>query len=179
VLSPSGCGISFLPTARQSSAWCDLLRPNNTRVTASITLGTDSRVSRVWTAHARMARECRRVLKPNGARWVIGTYHNIFRLGRPPGSRFLAPERAHVCVKDEPHTHFKGKRFTKAHETLIWAARVKARGRSSIMTRSKPQRCSPKCALIGDPDLPAPERYERTMEGVKAHPTQERSLKLS
>ncbi|NLI00710.1 MAG: site-specific DNA-methyltransferase [Chthonomonadales bacterium] len=75
------------------------------------------RFSRAWLS------ECRRLLKPNGAIWVIGTYHNIYRLGalmQDLGFWFLNDV---VWVKSNPMPNFRGVRLTNAHETLIWAAR--------------------------------------------------------
>ena len=67
--------------------------------------------------------ECRRVLKPNGAIWVIGSYHNVFRLGAELQNQGYWLLNYVVWRKSNPMPNFKGKRFTNAHETLIWAAR--------------------------------------------------------
>ena len=69
--------------------------------------------------------ECRRVLKSDGSIWVIGSYHNIFRLGnlmQNLGFWFLNDV---VWVKTNPMPNFRGVRFTNAHETLIWACKHK------------------------------------------------------
>jgi modification methylase len=66
---------------------------------------------------------CRRVLKPNGTMWVIGSYHNIFRVGsilQDIGYWILNDV---MWRKTNPMPNFKGRRFQNAHETLIWAAR--------------------------------------------------------
>lgn len=68
---------------------------------------------------------CRRVLKETGTIWVIGSYHNIYRLGaimQDLGYWFLNDI---VWVKTNPMPNFRGVRFTNAHETLIWASRMK------------------------------------------------------
>ncbi|MEM1344324.1 MAG: site-specific DNA-methyltransferase [Pseudomonadota bacterium] len=102
----------------------ELRRPNDTRVD-----GVDDawdrfesfeaydRVTRAWLTAAR------RVLKPNGALWVIGTYHNVFRLGTAlqDGGWWLLNDV--VWRKTNPMPNFRGTRFCNAHETLIWAAR--------------------------------------------------------
>lgn len=75
--------------------------------------------SRAWLAEAR------RVLKPNGAIWVIGSYHNIFRLGAALQDLGFWILNDIVWRKTNPMPNFKGTRFTNAHETLIWAARSK------------------------------------------------------
>ena len=67
--------------------------------------------------------QCRRVLKDDGTIWVIGSYHNIFRLGNAMqdlGFWFLNDV---IWVKTNPMPNFRGVRFTNAHETLIWACK--------------------------------------------------------
>src|SRR5688572_12930455 len=67
--------------------------------------------------------EARRVLKPDGAIWVIGSYHNIFRVGVTLQDLGYWIQNDVVWRKVNPMPNFRGKRFTNAHETLIWAAR--------------------------------------------------------
>ena len=67
--------------------------------------------------------EARRVLKPNGTIWVIGTYHNIFRLGTMLQNLGFWILNDIIWRKTNPMPNFRGTRFTNAHETLIWAAR--------------------------------------------------------
>jgi len=69
--------------------------------------------------------EARRVLKPNGAIWVIGSYHNVFRLGAALQDLGFWILNDIVWRKTNPMPNFKGTRFTNAHETLIWAGRSK------------------------------------------------------
>ncbi len=67
--------------------------------------------------------ECRRVLKDNGTLWVIGMYHNLFRIGtqmQDLGYWFL---NTVVWEKNNPTPHFRGVRFCNAHEEMIWAAK--------------------------------------------------------
>ncbi len=102
----------------------ELLRPNNTRVD-----GVDDEwdkfssfadydaFSRAWL------KECRRILKPDGAIWVIGSYHNVFRLGTLLQDLGFWILNDVVWRKVNPMPNFRGRRFTNAHETLIWAAR--------------------------------------------------------
>lgn len=71
--------------------------------------------SRQWLA------ECKRVLKPDGCIWVIGTYHNIFQLGAIMQELGFWILNDIVWVKTNPMPNFRGTRFTNAHETLIWA----------------------------------------------------------
>ena len=67
--------------------------------------------------------ECRRVLKKNGSIWVIGTYHNIFRVGKIIQDLNFWILNDIIWNKKNPMPNFKGTRFTNAHETLIWAAK--------------------------------------------------------
>ena len=70
-------------------------------------------------------KECKRILKDNGSIWVIGSYHNIFRLG------YLLQNLGYwllndvIWRKNNPMPNFRGTRFTNAHETLIWASKTK------------------------------------------------------
>ncbi|QEL23241.1 site-specific DNA-methyltransferase [Bosea sp. F3-2] len=73
--------------------------------------------TRAWLAAAR------RVLKPDGALWVIGSYHNIFRVGATLQDLGFWMLNDIVWRKANPMPNFRGRRFTNAHETLIWAAR--------------------------------------------------------
>ncbi|CAN1490432.1 COG0863 DNA modification methylase [Rhabdaerophilaceae bacterium] len=73
--------------------------------------------SKAWLA------ECRRVLKPNGTLFVIGSYHNIFRVGAILQDLGYWILNDIIWRKANPMPNFRGRRFTNAHETLIWAAR--------------------------------------------------------
>lgn len=73
--------------------------------------------SRAWLTEAR------RLLKPDGALWVIGSYHNIFRLGTAIQDLGFWIQNDVVWVKTNPMPNFRGTRFANAHETLIWAGR--------------------------------------------------------
>ncbi|MCX7339098.1 MAG: site-specific DNA-methyltransferase [Hyphomicrobiales bacterium] len=66
---------------------------------------------------------CRRALKPNGALWVIGSYHNIFRVGTILQDIGFWMLNDIVWRKANPMPNFRGRRFTNAHETMLWAAR--------------------------------------------------------
>jgi modification methylase len=72
--------------------------------------------SRGWLA------ACRRVLKPTGSIWVIGSYHNIFRVGKIMQDIGYWILNDVVWIKTNPMPNFRGVRFTNAHETLIWAS---------------------------------------------------------
>ena len=66
--------------------------------------------------------ECRRVLKPEGALWVIGSYHNIFRVGTILQDLGFWVLNDVVWRKTNPMPNFRGRRFTNAHETLVWVS---------------------------------------------------------
>ncbi len=104
----------------------DLVRPDNSHVDAvdddwdrfdSFAAYDD--FTRRWLAAAR------RVLKDNGAIWVIGSYHNIFRVGAAIQDLGFWILNDVVWNKSNPMPNFKGTRLANAHETLIWAARSK------------------------------------------------------
>jgi len=70
-------------------------------------------------------RECKRILKDNGSIWVIGSYHNIFRLGYHLQNLDYWLLNDVIWRKNNPMPNFRGTRFTNAHETLIWASKNK------------------------------------------------------
>ena len=69
--------------------------------------------------------ECKRVLKKNGSIWVIGSYHNIFRVGKIIQDLGFWILNDVIWNKNNPMPNFRGTRFTNAHETLIWASKSK------------------------------------------------------
>ncbi len=78
------------------------------------------RFTRAWLTEAR------RLLKPDGAIWVIGSYHNIFRIGAALQDLGFWLLNDVIWRKVNPMPNFRGRRLTNAHETLIWASRTKA-----------------------------------------------------
>ncbi|MEM7196786.1 MAG: site-specific DNA-methyltransferase [Pseudomonadota bacterium] len=100
-----------------------LHRPNETRVD-----GVDA----AWDHFASFAdydafthkwlKAVRRVMKPNGCLWVIGSYHNIYRVGAILQNLGFWIVNDVIWVKRNPMPNFRGKRFTNAHETLLWCA---------------------------------------------------------
>ncbi len=102
----------------------DLLRPNNSTVDG---VHQDWDRFSSFTAYDNFTRAwlkaCRRVLKKDGALWVIGSYHNIFRVGAALQDLDYWLLNDVVWRKTNPMPNFRGRRFTNAHETLIWAAR--------------------------------------------------------
>ncbi len=70
-------------------------------------------------------KECKRILKKNGSIWVIGSYHNIFRVGSKIQDMGFWILNDVIWNKKNPMPNFRGTRFTNAHETLIWASKDK------------------------------------------------------
>ncbi len=70
---------------------------------------------------------CRRVMKPHATLWVIGSYHNIFRVGALIQDLGFWILNDVIWRKSNPMPNFRGRRFTNAHETLIWATRDAAK----------------------------------------------------
>ena len=151
----------------------ELMRPNNTRVA-----GVDDDWDKFsdFAAYDAFTRDwltaCRDVLKPDGALWVIGSYHNIFRVGAQLQDLGYWILNDIIWRKTNPMPNFRGKRFTNAHETLIWAA------------RSEKSRCTFNYAAMKAlnedlqmrsdwlfPICSGPERLKNS-HGKKAHPAQ-------
>ena len=101
----------------------ELYRPDNSRVDA---VDDDWDKFGSFAAYDSFTRKwlsaCRRVLKPNGGLWVIGSYHNIFRVGAILQDLGFWVLNDVVWRKTNPMPNFRGRRFTNAHETLIWAS---------------------------------------------------------
>src|ERR1700716_2962275 len=152
----------------------DLKRPDDSRVAA---------VDDDWDKFASFAAyddftrawllACRRVMKPAATLWVIGSYHNIFRVGTILQDIGFWILNDVIWRKSNPMPNFRGRRFTNAHETMIWAARgadakaytfnyeaLKA-GNDDVQMRS--DWTLPLCT--GEERLKAPD-------GKKLHPTQ-------
>ncbi|WP_031551702.1 site-specific DNA-methyltransferase [Parvularcula oceani] len=115
--------------------------------------------------------EARRVLKPNGALWVIGSYHNIFRLGAAIQDMGYWIQNDVVWVKTNPMPNFRGTRFANAHETLIWAGRDK-KSRLTFNYHSL-KAANEDVQMRSDWTLPLCTGAERLKtDGRKTHPTQ-------
>jgi site-specific DNA-methyltransferase (adenine-specific) len=114
---------------------------------------------------------CRRVLKDSGTIWVIGSYHNIFRIGaimQDLGYWFLNDV---IWVKTNPMPNFRGVRFTNAHETLIWAC--KAKGSRYTFNHHAMKSINDDLQMRSDWRLPICSGSERIkVNGKKAHSTQ-------
>ncbi len=115
---------------------------------------------------------CRRVLKPNGALWVIGSYHNIFRVGAILQDLGFWVLNDIVWRKSNPMPNFRGRRFTNAHETLIWASRDQSKGYTFNYDALKA--ANDDLQMRSDWLFPLCTGGERLKggEGRKVHPTQ-------
>ncbi len=116
-------------------------------------------------------KEARRILKPNGTLWVIGSYHNIFRVGAVLQDEGYWILNDIVWRKSNPMPNFRGTRFTNAHETMIWASRSED-SRYTFNYRTM-KALNDDLQMRSDWVLPICSGGERVKsDGVKAHPTQ-------
>ena len=116
--------------------------------------------------------ECRRLLRKDGTIWVIGAYHNIFRIGAILQDLGFWILNDVIWRKSNPMPNFRGRRFTNAHETLIWAARGRdSRYRFNYQAMKS---LNDDIQMRSDWFIPlctGPERL-RNEHGLKLHPTQ-------
>jgi modification methylase len=150
----------------------NLLRPNNSRVDGVddewdkfADFAAYDEFTRAWLTAAR------RVLKPDGALWVIGSYHNIYRVGAILQDLGFWILNDIVWRKTNPMPNFRGRRFTNAHETLLWCARSES-SRYTFNYRSMTA-LNEELQMRSDWLIPlctGAERLKRN--GHKAHPTQ-------
>ena len=115
--------------------------------------------------------ECRRILKDNGSIWVIGSYHNIFRLGYHLQNLNFWLLNDVIWKKNNPMPNFRGTRFTNAHETLIWASKNK---KSKYTFNYQSLKClNDDLQMRSDWTLPICSGKERLKKnGKKLHSTQ-------
>ena len=113
------------------------------------------------------------MLKPNGALWVIGSYHNIFRVGAILQDLGFWILNDVVWRKTNPMPNFRGRRFTNAHETLIWASRD-ANAKGYTFNYDALKEANDDTQMRSDWLFPICTGDERLKdgEGHKAHPTQ-------
>jgi modification methylase len=150
----------------------DLYRPNQTKVDA-VDDGWDKFAS--FAEYDRFTREwltaCRRVLKDTGTIWVIGSYHNIFRVGSILQDLDFWILNDVVWIKNNPMPNFRGVRFTNAHETLIWAQ--KKRGAKYTFNHHAMKALNDDLQMRSDWEIPLATGRERVKHnGEKAHTTQ-------
>jgi len=150
----------------------DLSRPDGSHVDAVTddwdkfdSLAIYDKFTRAWLTEAR------RILKDDGAIWVIGSYHNIFKVGSAIQDLGYWILNDIVWRKANPMPNFKGTRFTNAHETLIWAS-MGEKARYTFNYRSM-KTLNDELQMRSDWEFPicgGQERLKR--DGVKVHPTQ-------
>jgi modification methylase len=150
----------------------DLRRPNNTLVD-----GVDDEWDKFddFAAYDRFTRgwigEVRRVLKPDGSFWVIGSYHNIFRVGAIVQDLGFWILNDIIWRKTNPMPNFRGRRFTNAHETLIWCST--GQNAKYTFNYDTMKALNEDLQMRSDWVIPlcgGPERLKQ--DGRKAHPTQ-------
>jgi modification methylase len=151
----------------------ELRRPNDTLVD-----GVDDEWDRFtdFAAYDAFTREwlgeCRRLLRKDGTIWVIGTYHNIFRIGAILQELGFWILNDVIWRKSNPMPNFRGRRLTNAHETMIWAARQRdSRYRFNYQAMKA---LNDDVQMRSDWLIPlctGPERL-RNEHGLKLHPTQ-------
>ncbi|MFN3387988.1 MAG: site-specific DNA-methyltransferase [Allosphingosinicella sp.] len=151
----------------------DLFRPEGGRVDACddewdkfSSFAAYDAFTRAWLAEAR------RILKPNGTLWVIGSYHNIYRVGAALQDAGYWILNDIIWRKANPMPNFRGTRFTNAHETLIWASRSED-SRYTFNYRAM-KALNDELQMRSDWLLPICSGGERVKGegGAKAHPTQ-------
>ena len=150
----------------------ELFRPDNSAVD-----GVDA----AWDKYENLAAydkfthawltAARRLLKDDGTLWVIGSYHNIFRVGAVLQDLDYWILNDVVWRKANPMPNFRGRRFTNAHETLIWAA--KQEQSKYVFNYQAMKTMNDDTQMRSDWHLPLCTGSERLKkDGIKAHPTQ-------
>ncbi|WP_299880738.1 site-specific DNA-methyltransferase [uncultured Sulfitobacter sp.] len=151
----------------------DLHRPDNSKVDAVDDEWDQFSSFKAYDDFTRAwLKEARRLLKPNGAIWVIGSYHNIFRVGAALQDAGFWILNDVVWRKSNPMPNFRGKRFTNAHETMIWAG--KDENSKYTFNYEALKTLNEGIQMRSDWVLPLCTGHERLKDaaGDKAHPTQ-------
>jgi modification methylase len=152
----------------------DLKRPDDSRVDA---VDDDWDQFSSFSAYDDFTRAwltaCRRLMKPSATLWVIGSYHNIFRVGAILQDLDFWILNDIVWRKSNPMPNFRGRRFTNAHETLIWAARDAAK-RNYTFNYEALKAGNDDIQMRSDWLIPLCTGEERLKggDGKKLHPTQ-------
>lgn len=151
----------------------ELRRPNDSKVEGVHEawdkiggFGEYDEFSREWLSQAR------RVLKDDGTMWVIGSYHNIYRLGAMLQDMGFWILNDVVWVKNNPMPNFRGRRFTNAHETMLWVG--KSEHAKYTFNYEAMKAMNDDLQMRSDWRLPICSGQERLKDdqGKKAHPTQ-------
>lgn len=183
LLGDAGQMLRMLPDASVNCVFAD--PPYNLQLRGELRRPDDSLVDGVdddWDKFSDFAAydaftrdwlgECRRVLRKDGTLWVIGSYHNIFRIGSILQDLGFWILNDVIWRKSNPMPNFKGRRFTNAHETMIWAA--KGQDSRYKFNYQSMKSLNDDLQMRSDWTLPlctGPERL-RNAHGLKLHPTQ-------
>jgi len=116
--------------------------------------------------------ECQRILKPSGTLWTIGTYHNIFRVGKIMQDLGYWILNDIIWAKTNPMPNFRGTRFTNAHETLIWATPAKTGGFTFHYKSLKAANDDKQMQSIWYIPVVSGKERLKTAQGEKLHSTQ-------
>ncbi|MEQ5775516.1 MULTISPECIES: site-specific DNA-methyltransferase [unclassified Thalassospira] len=152
----------------------DLLRPNNTKVDAVDDHWDQFESFRHYDEFSRdWLNAARRVLKDTGAIWVIGSYHNIYRVGTVMQDIGYWVLNDIVWRKTNPMPNFRGKRFCNAHETLLWCSK-NAEQKAITFNYEAMKQLNEGLQMRSDWLLPICSGGERLKDdkGKKVHPTQ-------
>src|SRR5580658_6319167 len=172
-LPPASVDLVFADPPYNLQLSGELHRPDNSRVDGVeddwdkfADFAAYDRFTRAWLAAAK------RVLKPDGALWVIGTYHNIFRIGAALQDLGFWILNDVVWRKANPMPNFRGRRFTNAHETLLWCAH--SREARYTFNYEAMKALNDDLQMRSDWLIPICSGVERLKDGAgkKAHPTQ-------
>ncbi len=173
-LPADSCDLIFADPPYNLQLEGELRRPNDTRVDG---VEDDWDKFDSFAAYDAFTREwlsaARRVLKPDGAIWVIGSYHNIFRVGAVLQDLGYWILNDIIWRKSNPMPNFRGKRFTNAHETLIWASKSQDAKKYTFNYHAM-KMLNEELQMRSDWTLPICSGEERLKkrDGSKAHPTQ-------
>ena len=176
--------MAALPAASIDLVFAD--PPYNLQLRGDLKRPDDSRVDAVddsWDQFASFAAyddftrawllACRRLMKKNATLWVIGSYHNIFRVGALLQDLGFWILNDVIWRKTNPMPNFRGRRFTNAHETLIWAAREQdAKGYTFNYEALKAGNEDVQARSDWTIPLCTGEERLKTADGKKLHPTQ-------
>ncbi len=152
----------------------DLHRPDHSKVDAVDNAWDQFDSFRAYDAFTRAwLLACRRVLKPNGTIWVIGSYHNIFRVGTVLQDLNFWILNDIVWRKTNPMPNFRGRRFQNAHETMIWASQGQG-AKGYTFNYEAMKAANEDVQMRSDWLFPICSGGERLKgkDGKKAHPTQ-------
>lgn len=151
----------------------ELHRPDNSKVDAVDDAWDQFSSFKAYDTFTKAwLKAARRLLKPDGAIWVIGSYHNIFRVGAALQDAGFWILNDVVWRKSNPMPNFRGKRFTNAHETMIWAG--KDENSKYTFNYEALKALNEGIQMRSDWVLPICTGHERLKDeaGDKAHPTQ-------